>query len=151
MKIYYWLKYRVWHSIRYDVPNFFRNLYLFRKTLWRYRQWDWSGLYQAMYDSLKGMEEQQRVYGHSVNSHKYAKDIRICLKLLERLIEDDYGTRGYDYVEGDRGTILSGKFVSKYSEQPEWKHGWKLRVAQQNYERELLFKLMAKHSQGWWD
>lgn len=140
--------------IRYDIPWFFRNIWNFRKTLWVSRPWDWVGLYQSMYDALKGMEEQQRVYGSSVNSNEYAKDICICLKLLERLIADDYLTKGFKYPPY-KG-MFSKKWSTKdpnslYSQQPSYREGFKIRLSNQRADRELLFKLMARKSQGWWD
>lgn len=32
--------------IRYDLYNYFRNLWIFRKALWNYRRWDYSGMLQ---------------------------------------------------------------------------------------------------------
>lgn len=154
MRILWWLKNKVWHLLRYDIPWFFNNIWRFRKTLWRSRPWDWVGLYQAMLDSLVGMEEQQRVHGHSVNSEKYAKQIRVCIHLLERLIEDDYLIRDFDYSAWDGLPIrecLRIDPTSKYSECPPYRVSFKVKAGIQKADRALLFKILERHSQSFWD
>lgn len=141
-------------SLYYGVKNFLLNIVIFRKTLWRYRSWDWTGLYQGMYDSIKEMENTQRVHGNHVSHQKTAKDMRVCMKLLERLIDEDYmKISGYDLdVVWERDGEYKGvgcKYVKLSPAVLPYRHERTAAIEKQ--DRELLFKLLCKQSKTWWD
>ena len=45
--------YRYWDIIRYDIPNFFRNIKRFRKGLWHFRWYDRHGIFVFLNDTIK--------------------------------------------------------------------------------------------------
>src|SRR5690606_6535414 len=64
----------LWFNIRTaTIWKFFNNLWLFRKCLWNYRSWDYSGMVNFMVTSAKDMSEVQEKYGHHVGHLKTAK------------------------------------------------------------------------------
>ena len=98
--------YRLKHNYLYPIKVWFRNIWGFRMELAHTYPWDYSGLLLLMRRQLITMEECQRVHGNHLNAHKVAKDLRIVIKLLDRLLEDDYTvqTEGeYDWIPYCKG------------------------------------------------
>ena len=68
---WYW---KTWDFLRYDMPRFFRNLWLFRKALYNYR-W-YSGQHAVlpfMQTALMDMHCNIENYGLEVESSKFKK------------------------------------------------------------------------------
>jgi len=156
-------------SIKYGIEN----LIIWAPVIWKDRDWDHWYLYKMLKFKLIRMENLHRKYGHSVNSIKTADQIKICAKLLERLIEDEYDEHVFknhnekwgethfhwDECKNKKGysslriTRRDNVNTNKEEEQERkefnrlCKHEDKLRKQDIDY----LFKLMNKHIQGWWD
>lgn len=87
---WYW---KTWDFLRYDMPRFFRNLWLFRKDLYNYR---WYGGQNAvlpfMKTSLVDMAAKIDERGIEVEHSKSKKldKMRRAAYLMERFIEDDF-------------------------------------------------------------
>jgi hypothetical protein len=104
------------------------------------------------------MEEQQRVYGNHKNAHKIAKDLRIVIKLLDRLIEEDYSVQTggeYDRIPcKDKGwtqMLCTKRPQPKYifpkgTNKQLYKHEENRRKA----DTEMLMSYL-KHYKHWWD
>lgn len=125
----------------YMVRNWFRsikpgvkNLIKWFPVIWKDRWWDHSYLYSILRYKLSLMEEGFRTSGISVNSEKDARNIKICILLLDRLIKDDYSN---DYKKA--------KKLGKIKE--FWEHEEMLI----NQDLDLLFKTMRKQIRSWWD
>jgi hypothetical protein len=69
-------------------------------------------------------------YAMSSNAEKDAKEMKKCIILLDRLINDDY----IDYERGDN--------IRELYEKEE-------RMI--NQDLDLLFKIIRKHIRTWWD
>ena len=87
---WYW---KTWDFLRYDMPRFFRNLWMFRKDLYSYR-W-YSGQHAvlpfmktALLDMANKIDERGMEVEKSKNK-KVAKMYRAAF-LMERMIEDDF-------------------------------------------------------------
>lgn len=94
--------YRLTYNIRmlpYNIKNYCKNLYRYRKTLWNSRPWDYQGIYLALHDQLTCMSTAIEKHGHHTDKERVVKDMRICIKLLDRLMEDDYSKMNYDWDE----------------------------------------------------
>ena len=85
--------YRFKYKHYYPIKVWFRNIWIFRKELAHTYPWDYSGLLLLMRRQLITMEECQRVHGNHLNAHKVAKDLRTVVKLLDRLIDDNYNVQ----------------------------------------------------------
>ncbi|MHA1700683.1 MAG: hypothetical protein ACTSWK_00270 [Promethearchaeota archaeon] len=155
-------------SIKYGIEN----LIIWTSVIWKDRNWDHWYLYKILQFKLIQMEKLHRKYGHAVNSIKTADQIKICINLLKRLIEDDYdesifknhnkkwGEAHFNWDECKdrkdcrslritRDNVKTDKEIKQ--ERKEFnrlcKHEAKLRKQDNDY----LFKLMNKYIQGWWD
>ena len=138
---------------RRSIPYFFKNIWTFRKTLWSSRPWDNTMLYLAMRDSLAGMEESQRLYGHHLNNEKCCKRMRVMITLLDRLIADDYYISQHNpisqpYDENKTFFENMGTFVPKNSEQPA---GMETYYKVKKQDMQMLAKYLERYSQSFWD
>jgi len=80
------------------------------------------------------MEKGFRLHGMSLNSEKDAKNIKKCILLLDRLVNDAY----IDY-KGDRGWAPKVRFSFNKEERMI------------NQDLDLLFKTLRKQIRCWWD
>jgi hypothetical protein len=99
---WYW---KTWDFLRYNMPRFFKNLWLFRKDLYSYR---WYSGDQAvlpfMQTALMNMAANIDKHGHEVDesrSKKVAKMWRVAL-LMDHFIKDDF----VELAEKELGDII---------------------------------------------
>lgn len=87
---YYW--YKIYETIRYDIPNFFRNVYKFRKELYNHQWYDYRYTLQMLHRSLVIMEKGISEKGKEVSSTKFAKLVAMgrAISLLQNRIDDNY-------------------------------------------------------------
>ncbi len=149
--------YRFKHNYLYPIKVWWRNIWLFRKELAHTYPWDYSGLLLLMRRQLSTMEECQRVHGNHHNAHKVAKDLRIVIKLLDRLIEDDYNVQTdgeYDWKDLENGysqLLVVKKREPKYifpkgTSKQLYKHEDNIR----KQDIDMLFTYMKQYRR-WWD
>jgi len=81
--------------------KFLRNLWLFRKALYNYVSWDYSGLLEFMETATKDMSRAHKNHGVAVKSEQTAKELKILSLLLKRIRKDEYYEDKQRYVEGD--------------------------------------------------
>ena len=86
---WYWVTY---DFIRYDIPNFFRNIWIFRKALREYHWWDSYGTQLFMKTSFEYMAPKYEKHGLEVESSRSKKVAKMyrAAKLLENNLEDKY-------------------------------------------------------------
>ena len=133
--IKYWYKFKHWRD-RHElsargIKQGIRNLIIWFPVIWKDRWWDHSFLYSILRYKLSLMEEGFRTRGMSINSEKDAHNIKICVLLLDRLIEDAY----IDY------SIKVGNIRKSFDEQEQMT----------NQDLDLLFKILRKQIRVWWD
>ena len=134
------------------IWKYFRNLYVFHKTLWNYRSWDYSGLLRLMETATKDMHECHKNYGHLMRSEQTAKELLIVSTLCKRIREDNYT----DEVQGFKskeGSLFGGEFYQKPNTLPsiKYKKFYRMREAVKQNDLELLCKIMSKKALSWWD
>lgn len=113
-----------------DVPQGIRNLITWFPVIWRDRWWDHYFLYSILKKKLELMEKGFRTYGIGLHSEKDAKNMKKCILLLDRLINNDY----IDYKRGDN--------LQASIEKEE-------RMI--NQDLDLLFKIIRRQIRTWWD
>ena len=161
------------------ITNFFRsikygieNLIIWAPIIWKDRDWDHWYLYKMFKFKLIQMEKLHRKYGMSVNSENTADQMKICINLLERLINDEYGESifkhhnkkwgrphfNWEYCKDRKGCSelhITHRHVNseedKKQERKEFRRLIKHEEILKRQDIEYLFKLMTKHIQGWWD
>lgn len=103
---WYW---KTWDFLRYDMPRFFRNLWMFRKDLYNYR-W-YSGQHAVlpfMKTALMDMAAKVDERGMEVEHSKSKKVMKMwrAAKLMEHFIEDNF----IDLAEAELGDLIHRKF-----------------------------------------
>jgi len=96
--------YRTYSTIRYDIPIFIKNIYQFRKELYRYQWWDYSFTLLMLERSLTIMEKRMSEKGWEVSEIREPKvnQMRRVLELLKNKREDNY----VDRAEAELGEIV---------------------------------------------
>ncbi len=143
----------LWFNIRTaTIWKFFRNLWMFRKCLWNYRSWDYSGMMNFMITSAKDMSEVQEKYGHHVGHLKTAKELKVFAHVLERVRDDSYMEDKLDFTRAEGFGINEVK--SKPNTLPSYKNPlqfYKLTGQQRKDDLSLACKLMERKFLSWWD
>lgn len=131
-----------------DFLNACKNLYRFRRAIWKAKPWDYSGIYYVLQGQLQAQLEGMSKYSQHTCKDKSVRQMKICLFLLDRLIKGGYATKYQDF-KGD-GDIFDWKFIHKY-DLPKGNSVYKLEYQVKKSDQELLFKILKKHHDGWWN
>ena len=103
---WYW---KTWDFLRYDMPRFFRNLWIFRKDLYNYRWYSGqNAVLPFMKTALTDMADKIDKRGWEVEhskSKKLDKMVRAAY-LMERFIEDDF----LELAEKELGDVICHGF-----------------------------------------
>lgn len=87
---WYW---RLWDLFRYDIPRFFRNVWLFRKNLWYHTWYNGTGsILPWVKTAVDDMALKIEKYGHEIDESrmkKVAKMKRLSY-LIDVCVKDDY-------------------------------------------------------------
>lgn len=99
---------RVWDVVRYELPNFLRNIWLFRKALWDYHWYDYRGSMQFAQTAFTDMATKVDAKGYEVDSTKIPKIVKMrrAAEILQHFIDDDF----IELAEREYGSITLGKW-----------------------------------------
>lgn len=105
------LRYKIWEFFRRGLPTFFKNIWKFRKELYRHDWWDYTFTLEILYRSLVIMEEGMSKKGLEVAETRdvKVKQIRRAIELLKHKLDDDYLER----VEAELGPINYTNFLDE--------------------------------------
>ena len=94
---------KAWEFIRRGLPNFFKNIWRFRKELYNHQWWDYHFTLEMMYRSLSIMEKGMSEKGIEVAETRNVKLIKMrrALELIKHKLDDDYVER----AEGELGEL----------------------------------------------
>ena len=158
-------------TIYYNIKNGISNLIRWFPVVWKDRDWDHTYIYDVLHFKLKNTEHCIRNGSH-VKSDKDADRIKICVNLLGRLIKDDYYDNVYKHFDKKWGELSFGsekdeeregycKLIFKRSNDPnnereeERDKEYKKLMNKEGYlihqDLDLLFDIMKKNIQKWWD
>jgi len=95
--------YKTYSTLRYDLPHFFKNIYLFRKNLWNHRWWDYRFTLDLMKTSLEIMEKGMHngLEVHESRDKKIAKMQRV-IQILDNIQKDSY----IEMAESELGDLV---------------------------------------------
>ena len=170
---------RIYEYCRYDIPRGIKNLVIWFPTVWRDRQWDHQFIYIMLRQKLHFTEQFIRHHGVHVNNVEDADEIKTCVDILDRLINDVhhdeafkkhheiFGVPDLDWKEADGDIdkfLKDDEYVQLHINYPKVKStederqekiGFNDACREETYLREYdlakLFETMKEHIQGWWD
>lgn len=133
--------------------------------LWNTEPYDYSFLIDIMRKQLSDMAdffESDDTW--TIEADNKAKEMRIAIKLLDKVYEEEYGTEYFDNFEKKYGEAIPifdndntyKKLYDKFGiTERELKEEvsdefWKSQKKQQKAHR-ILWKYIEHHIQGWWD
>ena len=154
---FFWYDCKLWKvkdALTIGIPNFFKNIWRFRKELYQHQWWDYTFTLQMLHRSLSIMVDKLEKDGIEVKSHRLKKvtKIRRAIQILKSQIDGDYIERAelkygemrrrpfeFEPIENstsfrmvDSDTPAEKKHRTKiyaYSrklEEQEWKELWKI-------------------------
>jgi len=82
------------YFIKYGIQN----LYIWFPIIWKDRDWDHEYLYEIIELKIKNMLILQKKHGEFTYNTLIIRDMKICLKLLDRIINDHYMDERNNYV-----------------------------------------------------
>lgn len=139
-----------------SLLRFIHNVWWFRRELWAWWNWDQEPTLRLLKRALEGMYEAHRDDPYHEAHARKAKDIKICIHLLNRIIEDDYCLDKFDYSREEVMHILSsGQTFRGFKMNVEKKHdlpsaNMRRKIDLKKQDTELLFKIMSRKINGWW-
>ena len=157
--------YKTYEVFRYKIPWFIKNIYRFRKDLWKYRTYDYVYVLSMFKTSLEGLRDGIK-NGNEVkeSSTKKVQKIERVIRFLENKIADDYIERAemeigpirnldFEFIlsnkqESEEDTNHNRKVFNRAREiqTSEWKEIWEIIKAQdaESYKN-------GSGMLSWWD
>ena len=95
--------YRIWETVRYSIPNFFKNVWYFRKELYDFEAWDYRYNLNLFQRSLEATADyiEHRGYEEEVSRMKKVTKMRRVLELLNQ----DRGDTYLDQAQAELGEL----------------------------------------------
>jgi hypothetical protein len=83
---------KVWEAIRYGIPGFFKNIWLFRKELYSHRWYDYRYTLEMLHRSLTIMVDKLEMDGieEDTSRGKKVAKIKRAIQLLNNRLNDNY-------------------------------------------------------------
>jgi len=161
-------------DIRYfyrDVVHGIKNLVQWLPVIWKDRQWDHWFAYAIFYKKLSLMENFTRHYGCHTRAKQDANDIKLAALLFKRLMDDEYfekaikrheekwGEGEFNWIDTDDRELveLQIKHANVITEKDKIQERKEFHTAidHEQYMRQqdldMVFELMKKKIQSWWD
>lgn len=131
------------------------------KLAWNNYDWDYYYLLELMRWKLRRMEPEIR-HGLAVDGDKRADKIKLCVLLLDRLIEDNYISNRYakyleDWFDSRRKCTLENGRIGfeiprkKGQQKAVMEYERKLTDNRRQQDWDLLFKILHRNLQTFWD
>lgn len=152
------------------VRSLFHNIWKFRKILWRDRDWDQGFFYELLEFKLRSIHKyfsSDAPVSLCSQRKKYRRNILVCAELVKRIREENYFKYYYRDVdcswdanwEIDPEKPTRYRMKEKTKEQgPKSYWGYieqkqlnEIEKQMKKQDQDLLFKLLTKHLDTWWD
>jgi len=149
-------------KLKYGIANLIK----WFPVIWKDRDWDHYFFHKMMQQKLIHIEKFFREHGNHIRSEADAKDVKFCINLLERILEDEYEEKAFaphdkkwgkvsmdvgknGLVSFNRDKVLTEE--EKEQERKEFQlcngRAYKSRMN----DLEYLYNYIAKHVTSWWD
>lgn len=155
-----------------QIRQGFQSLFLWLPVIWKDRNWDHIYIYIVLRHKLHLTEQLIRHHGHHTKHVQDADKIKLCINLLDRLTNDEYHNIAFKNHYKKWGepefNWKDSKSHPGYSEldinYPKVKTDNENGIERKDFKRcshheaklreqdlDLLFKLIRKNIQTWWD
>jgi hypothetical protein len=141
-----------------NIKNGVENCYLWIKTIWVDKQWDDYFFLKIMKLKLTLMEKYFRHHGMSTESVKDADNIKRCITLLDRILNDNYSeeafaeyNRKYKINNDDFDLASITKPIVDPTQQADFKSAIQIETDMKENDFNELFKIIRENIQSWWD
>jgi len=159
-------------DIWYDFKNGIKNLIIWFPVVWSDRNWDHVYIYRILRHKLHLTEMLIRNHGIHLYHIRDANKIKVCINLLDRLINDEYHVGAFKRHHEKWG---HGKFLwedidddedcktlkieypnvknskDELQEKKDFSRSSKHEIMLREQDLDYLFKQMRKRIQSWWD
>ena len=109
-----------------------KNLLRWLPIIWKDEQWDHYYILELLKHKLIFTAEHTRKFGYHTSSDYDADRMMLCVRLIEKIQNEAYME---ELISDDK--ITQEKLDAAFNKQKK--------------SRQLLFKLLDKHIEGWWD
>lgn len=161
MNMFVETRYRIWRKFNnsklgswyYNMIYGIKNLITYFPLIWKTRDWDYYYIYEFLYYKIKVHRENLAKNNRHVGVEKNIHRMKTCELLLKRLMEDDYAYLDIVHRDGEygKGSYFEYKTVIKEFKDREIDTLFKLEQSRRQQDKDLLFKLLSKHMDKWWD
>ena len=117
------------HEARYYWKHFktgIKNLRYWLPVIWKDRNWDHRFIFDIFTHKLKAQAEYIGKYGIHLNNWKDKRDMMTCVRLIEKVKDEWYGSEWMDYHK-TKSWFESCEDKEGYSE-------WKSRILSENFD-----------------
>lgn len=114
---------KTWFFFRNGLPNFFRNIWFFRKELYQFRSWDYSFNLDLFRRSLEKLLVRIE-HGYEVDSSRCKKvdKIKRVIMLINRFRQDNY----VEIAEDELGKLQNSDWFEQEDTEEEKQHNRKI-------------------------
>jgi len=157
--------------ITQDLKNGIKNLIKWFPVIWKDRQWDYYYIFAILNHKLKLTENFTRNHGNHIDRERDADQIKECITILNRLMEDDYLENTFSSFHKKWGEaelnftkVDDPKSCEVHIDYPnvktpedeenvdkEFKENMEKTKETKNKDLDMLFQLMRNNIEGWWD
>jgi len=162
-------------TLYYNLKYGIQNLFVYFPIIFKTREWDFVFIYELIQFKLNRVRKHLEEHNLFEGVEKVCQQIRICENLIQRLLDNDYnqylhkkheerfGKFNFESIFWNKDNNGEDLFElkSKYSkcktdEEVELADNEKSKIYELDriaYEkdRKLLFKMLEKYIEGWWD
>ena len=108
------------------------NLFRWIPIIWKDEQWDYYHIFEILKHKLLFTAEHTRKYGYHINSNHDANRMMLCVRLIEKVQNEDYLI---ELINDDN--LTREKIIA--AERKHFK------------AKRILFKLLEQNIEQWWD
>ena len=162
--------------IRYDIPYGVRNLIVWFPIIWTDRNWDFCYIEYILKKKLEIMIKTFEKCNNHEGTKQYVKEMKQCVRLIDRIHNDDYGyitkhdekwgegrinfEPAFDRNSGDIDpNFVQATFYRPNVHNPEQKEqerlesleAYRKEEAQKKNDYKALFGIISKRIEYWWD
>ena len=110
----------------------FKNLFRWLPIIWEDEQWDYYHILEILKHKLIFTAEHTRKYGYHVNSNHDANRMMLCVRLIEKVQNEEY----MEVLINDDNLTREKVDIA---------------LNKQTKARKLLFKILEQNIEQWWD